>query len=168
MFAVYSILLFCVFFSTASAETIVFRHDKADSVFARFITVYAEMNKKSLTHQIPLNGRMLSIFKTLLIVHSTKSVDPNSIDRLIKHYNLQSHSLQCKKLYVSMIGELRSFDRIICDSVIVETDSNGTIYRFAMKPYGNRKGKMQLGKAYFQNVNIRISTLLYNQSGGKR
>jgi hypothetical protein len=66
-----------------------------------------------------------------------------------------------------MIGELRFFDRIICDSVIVETDSNGTINRFTMKPYGNRKGKMQLGKAYFQNVDIRISTLLYNRSGGK-
>ena len=167
MFAVYSILLFCVFFSTASAETVVFRFDEADTVFSRFITVYGEMNKKSLMHQIPLNGRTLSIIKSLLIVHSSKSVDPNSIDRLIKHYNLQSHSLQCKTLFLSMIGDLRSFDRIVCDSVVVETDSNGFINRFTMKPFGNRKGKMQLGKAYFQNVNIRISTLLHNRSGGK-
>ena len=61
-----------------------------------------------------------------------------------------------------MMRDLKFFDRIYADTVIVETNSNGVIQKLTMKTYAKQKGIMELGKEYFEQVHIRLTTLLDN------
>ena len=162
MFIKIVILLLFAFSSQSYSKEYVFNGDKADKIFTKFISIYSEKNKSRLIHGIPIHGMKRSILKSMFIVHIAKSVNPSSIDQLLVNYDLNAYSLECKKLYISMMRDLQFFDRIYADTVIVETNSHGVIQKLTMKTYAKQKGIMELGREYFEQVHIRLTTLLNN------
>jgi len=159
MFYLYIILVSIFISSSAFARTIEYSGIDADNAFSSFLGVYASKQTKSLIHGIPIHGKMRTILTSMLLVHAAKRIDPNSIDILLKNYHVDGYALQCKKLFISMLSELKLFDRIIPGKVIIHTDEAGRIIGVIAESYGNKHGKMNLGKQYFKDVNMYIHEL---------
>jgi hypothetical protein len=166
--AMYLYFLLIFLSSNAFAEKIEFTGVEAESVFTRFLENYKSKTKKSLIYGIPVHGNNRTILKCMLIVHAAKSIDPNSIDRLLMIYKLDPYALQCKKLYLSMLSELSHYDRIIPSKVIIETNRKGAILELQAESYGNKKGRMLLGSQYFKDVHIHIHDLSVVTAGGRQ
>ena len=162
------IMLAFLTYSNAFAEKSEFIGVEAESVFTRFLENYKSKTKKSLIYGIPVHGNNRTILKSMLIVHAAKSIDPNSIDRLLKNYKLDPYALQCKKLYLSMLSELSYYDRIIPSKVIIETNRKGAILELQAESYGNKKGRMFLGSQYFKDVHIHLHDLSVVTAGGRQ
>lgn len=161
------IFLICYIAPVTSARTIEFTGIDADKAFSSFLSVYASKQAKGLIHGIPLHGRSRSIFTSMIVVHAAKDIDPNSIDALLKNYHLDAYGLQCKKLFLSILSEFSFFDRVIPAKVIIDTDESGRIIGLVAESYGNKQGKMKLGKQYFHDVHLLLHELSIQTRGKK-
>lgn len=162
------ILLAFLTFSNVFAEKIEFTGIEAERIFTRFLDNYTSKTKQSMIYGIPIHGNNRTILQSMLTVHAAKSIDPNSIDRLLKNYKLDPYALQCKKLFVSMLSEWSFFDSSIPSKVIIETNQKGTIVALLAESHGNKKGRMLLGGQYFKDVHIHINDLSVVTAGGRQ
>ena len=156
---VLSILLSSISGNSAEAKHYHLQGIAAEKVFKTFINAYASNNSKTVLRSIPLHGGIYQIMRSMIFVKAMQQIDPNGIDALVKNYDLTSYSFRCKQLFLLLLSEMSVVNRLTVISVSVSTDERGYIQWLEAKTHKNRNGVMRLGKHYFKEYPLHISSL---------
>lgn len=131
----------------------------AEKVFKSFLKVYANSNVRSVSKYIPIHGDMYQIMKSMIYIKAVQQIDPNGIDKLLKNYELSSHSFRFKQLFLILLSEMHSIDRLSPLSMSISTNEKGYIQWLEAVTYKKRNGIMRLGKHFFTEQPLHISSL---------
>lgn len=160
-------LMFAMSFNLNARTYTLYGHE-ADAFFERFVLLYAKQHAAAVHGNIPLKGSSLQLFKSMLYVHCRKSVDPESINRLIRNYSFSKHGQSCKQLFVMMLSEIPKYDQHRMFKVLVTVDQNGMIEYVKCQPADIRLGTLSMDKKYFNNKSIILNIPGYVLKGGLR
>lgn len=162
-----SCLMFAMSFNL-NARTYTIYGQEADAFFERFVSLYAKQHADAVHRNIPLKGSSLQLFKSMLYVHCRNSLDPESINRLIRNYSLSKHGQSCKQLFVMMLSEIPKYDQHHMFKISVTVDHNGIIEHVRFQHADTRLGELSMDKAYFKNKTVMLNMPGYMMKGGMR
>ena len=162
-----SCLMFAMSFNLNARTYTLYGHE-ADAFFERFVLLYAKQHADAVHRNIPLKGSSLQLFKSMLYVHCRKSVDPESINRLIRNYSLSKHGQSCKQLFVMMLSEIPKYDQHRMFKISVTVDQNGIIEHVRCQHADTRLAALSMDKTYFKNKTIILNMPGYMMKGGLR
>jgi hypothetical protein len=162
-----SMLMFAISFNL-NARTYTLYGQEADAFFERFVLLYANQHADAVHRNIPLKGSSLQLFKSLLYVHCRKSVDPESINMLIRNYSLSKHAQSCKQLFIMMLSEIPEYDQHRMFKISVTVDHNRVIEHVTCQHVDTRLGTLSMGTTYFKNKTIILDMPGYVMKGGSR
>lgn len=140
----------------------------AEKVFKTFMKAYAVNNTGTVSRNIPLHGGMYQLMRSMIFMKAVRHIDPNGIDKLLDNYELGSHSFRFKQLFLILLSEINGIDRITPFTIAISTDTKGYIQWVEAMTMKGQNGTMRLGKHYFSEHPIHISTLGITQSGVKQ
>jgi len=119
-------------------------------------------------YEYTLKGSALHLFKSMLFVHCRISIDPESINRLIRNYALSKHEQSCKQMFIMMLSEIPNYDLPHMFKVSIMVDDHGNIQHVEVQPADKRLGTLIMDKQFFIKKIISLHMPGYVIKGGSR
>ncbi len=160
-------MLLSLFGINASAKHYHLQGLPAEKVFNSFLKEYAISNSRSISKNIPILGGMYQIMKSMIYIKAVQQIDPNGIDKLLKKYELSHHSFRFKQLFLIILSEMQAIDRLTPISVSISTNDKGYIQWLEAITFNKRNGVMRLGKHFFKQHPLHITSLGARDLEGK-